>query len=413
MNAARVAQRLGQCATHIKMLEATSAEHPERAARALALRNRISTSLEIGNFIHIPCPYGHWDMNLEDRRERLGLSAKYCGVRTKREQRLQDDLRSGAEGMRKQAWNFRIGEEVEQLDKRDWYTVMVTLTVDPSIADGREVIEDGKAWSAFLQRCSEVARQACGLAQRHRGGPPRTEYFRYVGVAEHGASRDHHHVHGLLHFRSLPASWIWDENDGVLNPRVQQLSGVAALWDYGVQTRATAFRFAGDVWSRRCGFVWPLKDDGSALDKLPARASGAYFGKYMGKEHKEWHHRMKASRGYGMSRLEEQAAIWSVATSLALLERPGSLPGTPHSGPVFGSFEYGQAVGTAFADLEGRHEQFRPSTVEEDAMDSAEIGRLHSDGEQRRGWSRPVVDGFRGALRLATGRVPPRGERIL
>ena len=325
MNAARVAQRLGQCATHIKMLEATSAEHPERAARALALRNRISTSLEIGNFIHIPCPYGHWDMNLEDRRERLGLSAKYCGVRTKREQRLQDDLRSGAEGMRKQAWNFRIGEEVEQLDKRDWYTVMVTLTVDPSIADGREVIEDGKAWSAFLQRCSEVARQACGLAQRHRGGPPRTEYFRYVGVAEHGASRDHHHVHGLLHFRSLPASWIWDENDGVLNPRVQQLSGVAALWDYGVQTRATAFRFAGDVWSRRCGFVWPLKDDGSALDKLPARASGAYFGKYMGKEHKEWHHRMKASRGYGMSRLEEQAAIWSVATSLALLERPGSL----------------------------------------------------------------------------------------
>ena len=91
----------------------------------------------------------------------------------------------------------------------------------------------------------------------------------------------------------------------------------------------------------------------------------------------------------------------------------GELAGTQHSGPVFGSFEYGQAVGTAFADLEGRHEQFRPSTVEEDAMDSAEIGRLHSDGEQRRGWSRPVVDGFRGALRLATGRVPPRGERIL
>ena len=324
MNAARVAQRLGQCATHIKMLEATSADHPERAARALALRNRISTSLEIGNFIHIPCPYGHWGMNLEDRRERLGLSPTYNGVRSAREARLQDDLRDGAEGMRKQLWNFRIGEEVEQLDKLDWFTVMVTLTVDPSIADGRRLIEDGKAWSAFLQRCAEVSRQACGVPQRQRGGPPLADYFRHVGVAEHGASRDHHHVHGLLHFKSLPSSWIWDENDGVLDPRVQQLPGVCALWDYGVQTRATAFRFAGDIWSRRYGFVWPLKDDGSALDKLPARASGSYFGKYMGKEHKEWHHRMKASRGYGMRRLQAVADQWSLTTSLALLERPGS-----------------------------------------------------------------------------------------
>ena len=162
MNAARVAQRLGQCATHIKMLEATSADHPERAARALALRNRISTSLEIGNFIHIPCPYGHWGMNLEDRRERLGLSPTYNGVRSAREARLQDDLRDGAEGMRKQLWNFRIGEEVEQLDKLDWFTVMVTLTVDPSIADGRRLIEDGKAWSAFLQRCAEVSARRAG-----------------------------------------------------------------------------------------------------------------------------------------------------------------------------------------------------------------------------------------------------------
>ena len=99
--------------------------------------------------------------------------------------------------------------------------------------------------------------------------------------------------------------------------------------------------------------------------------------------------------------------------------KPGSLgeagiePGTEHGGQVFGSFEHGEAVGTAFADLEGRHDQFRPATVEEDAMDGPEIGRLFRDGEERRGWARPVVDGWRGALRLATGRTPPRGQRIL
>ena len=67
-----------------------------------------------------------------------------------------------------------------------------------------------------------------------------------------------------------------------------------------------------------------MKDDGSVMVKLSGRAAGDYFGKYLGKEHKEWQHRMKASHGYGMRRLKAEAETWSVTTCLALLERPGS-----------------------------------------------------------------------------------------
>ena len=204
MTPSKVAQRLGQWRTHIKMLEASAKTRPQNAALATMLRSKISTSLETGTFIHIPLPFPE-GMNNEDRRERVGLSPTFQAERSASELRLQDDLRDGAEGMRKSMWRFRIGEEVSQLDRLGWYTVMVTLTVDPSVADGRQVVEDGKAWAAFLLRCAEVSRKAGGVPQPQRGGPPRTDYFRHVGVAEHGASRVHHHLHGLLDFRWLPS----------------------------------------------------------------------------------------------------------------------------------------------------------------------------------------------------------------
>lgn len=50
------------------------------------------------------------------------------------------------------------------------------------------------------------------------------------------------------------------------------------------------------------GFCLPLKDGKPLKVSTPATA-GVYITKYLTKEHKEWHHRMKATRNLGMEKL--------------------------------------------------------------------------------------------------------------
>ena len=92
---------------------------------------------------------------------------------------------------------------------------------------------------------------------------------------------------------------------------------------------------------------------------------------------------------------------------------PGGAPRVEPEGYEFGSFEFDQAVGAGLADLQGTAHTFRAPTLEEEALDGAAVEALDRDVRERARWSDPVVDGFRGALRLATVRTPPRRSRIL
>ena len=211
-------------------------------------------------------------------------------------------LRDGAEQQRQQNWSWRTGEEMEHLCVNDtWWPLFVTLTVDPAEADPRAIIEDGREWAAYRQRVAEVVRQTMGVAQPQDGGPKRAEYMRYVGVVEHGKSREHHHIHALLWLKEIPESWKLDPNEGRTVCNATDIRPLKGLWPWGTVTKASAFRYIGDPWTQ-IGWKMPIKE-GKQTKLRPAREAGRYLMKYATKECKEWNHRIKASRGLGLTRL--------------------------------------------------------------------------------------------------------------
>ena len=230
--------------------------------------------------------------------------------------RLAKLFRHTAITARQAEWAWRIGEENHNLNLAGWYPIFVTLTVDPSAADPYEVMHDGTEWKAFRQRMSEAVRQAGGLRRVNRGGPAVREYFRYAAVLEHGKSRHHHHIHALVWCKFLPVSWQRDSNQGRVRPGEARIYPVESLWPWSAhQVKACPFRFAGDAW-QALGFVWPMCE-GKSFDRAPARSAGVYLTKYLGKDHKAWNHRIKATNSLGLDSLRQ----WLKSKSMASLAR--------------------------------------------------------------------------------------------
>lgn len=322
-------------ARHMASASRYRSTYPDKAAihamKADALQRRRSTldrlvslKLEEGNLIDIQCPSGTWDDDLETRRERYGLPPRFDMKRSLEVERLTRHLHNNAELVRRQCWAWRAGQQQRDWDELDRYTFFVTVTVDPARADAKEIMQDGKEWKVFCTRVAEIVRQACGYRQRHRGGPIRDAYYRHLGALEHGQSREHHHMHALLWCKDIPEDWKVDPNEGALVPAYGEVGALKALWPWSSVTRMVPFRHVGDVWTRKHGHMWPCKPDGSEIRGLPAEAAGEYLGKYAGKEHKEWNHRMKASRPLGLDRLRRVLSSLSVTELLSLMEPPAT-----------------------------------------------------------------------------------------
>ena len=76
-------------------------------------------------------------------------------------------------------------------------------------------------------------------------------------------------------------------------------------WSSPDLSPALYFRTIGDIWEKAYNFVLPLKDGRPMKISIP-RVAGHYITKYLSKEHKEWHHRMKATRNLGMKTLKAE-----------------------------------------------------------------------------------------------------------
>lgn len=273
----------------------------------------------------MPCPFGDWDKSYHQRRVDLGLPARYVARRTREVTRLSQWLSESATECRKASWVWRVGEECTLRALEGWYPLFVTLTVDPSRADAREIMENGDEWRRYRVRMAEVVRKAGGYSQPQQGGPPVSDYFRYFAVVEHGSTREHHHLHALLWLRHVPLDWQHDPNQGRPVPNAREVAGAKHLWPWATVTRCIAFRYAGDAWGRDLGWRWPVDETGRPVPNMEPRQSGAYVSKYLGKEHKEWSHRVKATRRLGLTRIDRLLAVLPATVLLALSKRPATL----------------------------------------------------------------------------------------
>lgn len=289
------------------------------------------------------------DSSREQRREALEMekSVEYISSNEALAKEHSDDIaafnavmQKGTEGMRQQAWKFRIGEEMALRQSEGWYPFMGTLTVDPKLfpyygtKDNKPDPANGKTeplyatipdmWNkgrALQYHFDALAREVC----RQMGHPAfnkknrlhnRNWYLRRFSVLEHGQSREHHHVHYVAWLRAVPSSWTQDPNRGIRNPKARtHVTCKAAcghnrgektrLWPFG-RIQIDYFRTVGDIWSTKHGFITPISSKtGEAIRIRPPQEAGGYFVKYLTKDKKEWNHRVKSTRSLGLDSLNE------------------------------------------------------------------------------------------------------------
>lgn len=244
--------------------------------------------------------------------------------------KLDEWLANSQERKRANEWVFRFGEEAWHLAKLGWYGLFVTLTVDPKAYDAYEIMSDPRYLRDWRYRMAEIVRRALGERRVGRGGPPRATYFRSALVIEHGKSRHHHHCHGLVWVRAMPEEWLKDPNEARPIPDEDEIRGFRQTWPYGQQKSFRALRHDGDAYTK-LGWQWPLVD-GKPLDRLAPESVGSYLGKYLGKDHKEWNHRVKCTRDLGLATLRDAlrglrlSSLWAATRrNMTMATRAGSL----------------------------------------------------------------------------------------
>ena len=269
-------------------------------------------------------------MTLQERKEALCLkSLDLC--RSEAEKLFLADMANKAQEIRKTNWSWRIGQEAQEKQAQGWHPFFVTLTIDPVMCDGKERVAgarrlpaysspkelwtEGRELRRYIRRLVNVVCKEMGHPPAHkRPYRPESDYVTYAGVIEHGKSREHHHGHFLIWLRRIPASWCACPNAGIRNPANRDKNECLPLrtywpWSLPGLSPALYFRSVGDVWETEYSFVLPLKEGRPMKVSVP-RTAGAYITKYLAKEHREWHHRMKATRNIGIRRLKE--LIWKM-----------------------------------------------------------------------------------------------------
>jgi hypothetical protein len=249
------------------------------------------------------------ELTYKERRNVFGLPT-FEANHSINELKFIKNMEYKAQKIRQSNWAWRIGEEAQEKLANGWHPFFVTLTVDPMKADPKQLWTEGREFRKYIRQLVNVVCKEMGHAPAHKKPyRPESNYVTYAGVIEHGKSREHHHGHFVIWMRGIPASWRTCPNAGIRNPanRIRnECLPMRTYWKWSLPGLSPAlyFRSIGDVWQSKYNFALPLKD-GQPMRIATARVAGAYITKYLSKEHKEWHHRMKATRNLGMNTLRE------------------------------------------------------------------------------------------------------------
>ncbi len=237
------------------------------------------------------------------------------------------DMAYKAQNIRKSNWAWRIGQEAEENQKLGWYPFFITLTIDPILVeDPKKLWTDGREFRKYIRTLANIVCKEMGHNPSHKPPyRPESDYIKYAAVIEHGKSREHHHCHAIIWLRQIPLKWKTCPNAGIRNPEHRNKNEclpMRTLWKWSQPQLSPAlyFRSVGDIWESKHNFTLPLKE-GKPMKVSTPRTAGAYITKYLSKEHKEWHHRMKATRNLGMNKLIGVIATMSPTVVEALTWR--------------------------------------------------------------------------------------------
>jgi hypothetical protein len=278
------------------------------------------------------------ELSFKEKKEVLGLaldSPEY----TEPEKRFLKKMKEGQADMRKANWKWRISQEVEEKQALGWFPFFVTLTLDPTkVEKYYESTEDfwkkGKEFRLWIRSLAEISAKLDGHPPPRKktkdfGYRPESDYVTYVGVIEHGKSREHHHAHVLVWMKNIPSSWKNDPNRYIRDPKKRihrECKQMSMLWEWSLPglSPANYFRTKGDVWSTLSpAHGIPVdKNTGNTIPIGGSRQAAAYVTKYIQKDHKEWHHRVKATRNLGMKKLKKTIQKLEPSVTEALTWRP-------------------------------------------------------------------------------------------
>ena len=285
-------------------------------------------------------------LTLTQRKQMLGVSTDRP-MYGENEHRLLKLLKEKAENGRKANWQWRITEEAEEKQRIGWFPFFVTLTVDPNharfgerhpkhrkgVVDPETLWKNGREFRLFIRELVKIVCRELGHPPAHKKTAdfdyrPEADYVTYAAVIEHGKSREHHHCHMLVWMREIPSQWKKCPNRHINNPKKRinnDCVPMRRLWNWSLPglSKFNYYRTIGDVWKNH-GFATPVQSDGQPIRIAPARAAGRYITKYIQKDHKEWHHRVKATRNLGLKRLKKTISQLHPAVVGQLTHRPNN-----------------------------------------------------------------------------------------
>lgn len=265
-------------------------------------------NLGLLNIIHQPSPFeaiGLKDtMSYQEKKDFLEIP-KFTRKECERLDKLEHWLRTTSKEKQASWWNFRAGEAARFYSDLNWFPFFVTLTVDPKKINPRRLWQEEKGWQRYITKLARISAKECGV--RNVENISNRDYIAYFAQLEHGKSGVHDHVHALIWFRNIPASWKMDPNyhlheDAATNRRCPPLESV---WEWCIPDQRPAIYFwhADCPW-QKMGHKTPVDEKtNQGLKLLAPEFTGSYLSKYMSKEDKPWHHQAKATHGIGLERL--------------------------------------------------------------------------------------------------------------
>lgn len=304
---------LSQCRSNLRLMIRSKVIGTPEIVRT---KSQILHSLDSKNLIYPPRINELMELDLDSRKEVLGLFDD-SPQPTDNEIKFEAMSERIAHNARKTSWSWRIGQEAELLDLFGWYPFFVTLTLDPSKVWAELGLTRPQFWKCrkgnyfqkYLKRLAAISAQSMGCQAPHKSGVPQSEFLRYVAVLEHGESREHDHLHMLVWLRSIPDEWARCPNRRYQNPAnriYNRCLGMESLWpwDNGRNSPCLYWRHQNSIWQRKHNFVTPTSK-GKPMTLRPTKAAGSYLTKYILKGDKTWNHRVKATRGLGLTMLRD------------------------------------------------------------------------------------------------------------
>lgn len=195
-----------------------------------------------------------------ERKETLGVRS-FKTIMFDEEKKFVESLVEKAHISRRLEWQWRVSQEHEEKQQLGWYPFFITLTVDPKIADPEQIWREGKELRLFIRSLCKEVTDVLGHPEARKKTKrfdyrPESDYITYMGVVEHGKSREHHHGHFMVWMRDIPDSWKQCPNRGLVNPRNRTRNNCKPItthwkWSADGLSKANYFRSIGDIWSSK------------------------------------------------------------------------------------------------------------------------------------------------------------------